>query len=240
MGNTICCYNGVRLWKNAMTLRAVPAANGAVAKAGMSKKRGRVNNRSPNNLWEITVMTSIPPVTEISSAYGRQATHHLYMLQIGSQLIDQSRSFGHLSWVVDDDYKQDVASVSGSGAATDVTLDSFTNWTPVAGELVLLRNPVTGEGFTSPISVVGAGPPYTIRVNANRTGLDRQDEDVSGDITTAWKAYRCAYYFPMCQHVRPNWNEVPSQGEDKHSMAGWQIRSEADAIYAATATLDLE
>lgn len=239
MGSTICCHNGVRLWKNAKTLRAMPAAQGATVKGGMSKKRGRVSNRSPNHLYEITVFTSIPPVTQISAAYGRQATHHLYNLQTQAALVGQSRTYGHLAWVVDDDVKQDVASPATGGAAVTVTLDSFSNWTPIAGELVLLRNPVTGDGFVSTITFVGSGPPYTIRCDLQRTDINRATEDV--DITTAWKVYRCAYYFPMTQFLRPVWREVPSQGEDKHSFdVQWQFRSEEHAVYATAAALDLE
>ena len=235
---TAAFANGVRLWKNAMTLRAVPAAQGAATKGGQSRKHGRVSNRSPNFLWDITVMTSIPPVTQINSDYGRQATHHLYMLQTGAQLVAQSKTLIHLAWVVDDSVTQDVNANATGGAAVDVTLDSFDNWTPVAGELVLFRNPTTGDGFVTTIDLVGAGPPYTIRCDLQRTALDRSTEDV--DVTTAWKVYRCAYYFPGCQKVRPNWQDVPSQGEDKHSTATFTLRSEADPVYnTGVATLDL-
>lgn len=236
---TACFFNGVRLWQNAKTLRAVPSAQGAAAKTGMSRIRGRVNNRSPNHLYDITVFTSIPPVTQISANYGRQATHHLYNLQVQKMLVEQSRSFGHLAWVVDDSKKLSVASAATGGPNVSVTFSNFTAWTPVVNDLILFRNPVTGDGFVTVVEAVGAAPPYTVQVDLQRTGLDR--DTIAVDLTTAWKAYLVAYYFPMSQFLQPVWRDVPSQGEDKHSFdVQWQFRSEEHAVWAPGATLSLE
>lgn len=235
--STACYYNGVRLWQNGMTLRANPRTMVQNTKAGLARKKGRLYPRSPNSMYEIQVMTSIPPVTEIDTTVGRQATHHLYMLQTQKALVDQARAFGYVSWVVDDAFKNDVSSVAGTGASAVITLSSFAGFTPTVGCYVLVRNPTTGAGFVSPVTVVGSGPPYTIAVACQAPDLDRTLQDVT--VTSAWDVLLTAYHFPYSQYMQVGWTETPSQGEDKHGTAQWRFISESDVVYDTSYALDL-
>ena len=234
--STCCYFNGVRLWKNASTLRANPRTSGAMSKIGLGKKRARMYPRSPNALYDISVMTSVPPVTQISATVGRQATHHLYMLQTEALLVDQGRGYGHLAWVVDND-TNDLTGSNAGGAAQTIALASYAGFTPVTGDYLLFRNPVTGDGFVTVATAVGAGPPYTVQCNMVRTGLDRADENVA--TTSAWEVLRVAYYFPYAQYQQVGWTETPSQAEDKHGTCQWRFISEANALYPTTSLLDL-
>lgn len=232
--STICCFNGVKLWQNAKTLRAEPSSQiGRVA--GLGKKKGRIKPRSPNALYDITVFTSIPPVTEISTLVGRQATHHLEVLQTQARLVAEGRSYGYVSWIVDESHKLDVTNseTGGTGVVVEYTGSGFT---PAAGQYVLFRNPSTGEGFVTAISAVNPG--VSITVDLQKRNLDRGLDNVN--ITSAWDILLTAYHFPYATFERMSWREVPSQGEDKHSMdVQYSFVSESDAVYQSTYTRDL-
>lgn len=234
MGSTVAFFNGVRLWKNAKTLRAEPI-NTIGRAGGLSKKRGRIKPRSPSGLWDIMVSTSIPPVTEISTLVGRQATHHLEVLQTQERLNDECRSYGYVSWVVDEEHKLDVAGseTGGPNVVVDYTGAGFT---AVVGQDVLFRNPSTGEGFVTRIEALPGAGQMTVDLQAY--DLDR--ELVAVDITSGWDILLVAYYFPFAGFERMVWQEVPSQGEDKHSMnVQYAFVSESPAVYRTAYVRDL-
>ena len=233
-GSTVCFYNGVRLWKNAMTLRANPRSGAPSTKIGLGKKKGRVYPRSPNNFYEIMVSTSVPPVTAISTAVGRQATHHLYMLQTQKRLVDQSRSYGYLSWVVDEEY---VLTVSGGPYAGANQVVSYTGsgFVPASGQYVLVRNASTGDGFVTQVEGTGVN---TLTIDCQNRNLDRALASVS--VTAGWKIYLVAYHYPYTMFLNMAWGEAESQGEDKHSMnVQYVFESESDVVNASAYDLDL-
>lgn len=234
MGSTVAFFNGVRLWKNAKSLRAEPGAQvGRVG--GLGKRHGRIKVRSPNALYDVSVFTSIPPVTEISTTVGRQATHHLEVLQTQARLVAQSRSHGYISWVVDESHKLDVSG-SVAGGANKTVAYAGSGFVPAAGDYVLFRNPTTGDGFVTQVeSIPGAGQ---ILVDLQSRDLDRNLASV--DITAGWDILLTAYHFPYAGFERMVWREVPSQGEDKHSMdVQYTFASETDAVYATAYVRDL-
>jgi hypothetical protein len=202
---------------------------------GLSRKRGRIKPRSPSGLWDVFVFTSIPPVTEIDTTVGRQATHHLEVLQTQERLNNEAQAYGYVSWVVDEAHKLDVVNNETGGAAVVVEY-SGSGFTPAVGQDVLLRNPSTGEGFVTRIlALPGAGQ---MTLNLQKYDLDR--ELVAVDITSGWDILLVAYYFPFTGFERMTWREVPSQGEDKHSLdVQYAFVSESPAVYRTAYARDL-
>jgi hypothetical protein len=160
------------------------------------------------------------------------------MLETQKRLVEQSISYGDISWVVDEDQVLDVSGAETGGANVVVEVDDYSGFTPVVGQYVLLRNPVTGDGFVAEVEAVGAGAPYNITVDLQQTDVNRNTEDVN--ITSAWKVYLTAYHFPMAVFMRSQWTEVPSQAEDKYAFhVSYQFQAESDVVYKASYLPDL-
>lgn len=241
-------WKGVRCWQFAKCLRVQPQPGALQPKVGLDKVRARIDARSPNFVYQILVpcwMRAVDGDNGVASlsGQGRQVTRQIYMGKTLEFFVDNAQALGQLAWVEDTSDVLAVAAGASGGTDVDVTYTAAT-YDPSAGDLVLFRNPNTGEGFVTTITLVGAKPPYTMRVNLQRPTVARNTstgepvmEDV--DITTDWEILKVSYYYDKVAFSSMSDPEVPTMVEDKTVLnCAYTFMAEAGIVYPASLSPD--
>jgi hypothetical protein len=177
---------------------------------------------------------------EALTGCNRQTSKMLYLLRTQEMIVDQT-GFGYLSWCEDD---AQYLTVSGTGPWSGVNQQvdvSGSGFTPVTGQLVLLRNLSTGAGFVTAVEAYGGGK---ITVDCQRYSLVRSRttnvpvlEDVS--VSPGWVVVRVWYYYPLTVPLTSEDGPAPTQAEDAHSMGiQYQFVTESKVVYPAGLTFD--
>ena len=116
-------FKGVRLWQHLRYWNAYANRTGEMAFQGVKQAGIHLNPESPNFNREITVHTTIEPVTAIDDL-SQQATVHAAILQKEVGLLAVSDSLGDLAWVEDITQKGSVSGAETAGAGVPDT----TSW----------------------------------------------------------------------------------------------------------------
>jgi hypothetical protein len=244
-------WKGVRCWQFASHLRPSAIGN-APTKAGASRRRGRVSGRSPSFLYNLAVQAWVPAIGGDHhgskagfSGTSYQTTKRIYLDATLEQFVNNSgrtAGLGQLAWVDDLDQSLNVTNTGPGGPGVAMAVTETGSWTPAVGDLVVMLNPSTGEGFVSPVLNYGAG---NIGVNAQRYSYERDPTDGEPVLkqqgwTTAWIGYRVDYYYDKAEFVNMVDNGPPGRSEDRWSPAvQYQFRSESGITYPAAWVPDL-
>lgn len=103
---------------------------------------------------DLSVRCVLGPIdlADVPDGLDAETTVELALLQAEAFLIAQSKGLGTLSRAQEDDNGADVSGSYAAGLNRNVVLaNGPASWTPVAGRLLLFRNPDTGAGFVTPI-----------------------------------------------------------------------------------------
>lgn len=240
-------FNGVRCWQYAKCIRVAPSGNTNSAKAGVSRRRGRINQRSPNFIYQITVPAYMPPIDgdhagskSALTGASRQVTRQIYIGKTLEFFIDNSgedKGLGRLAWVQDDTEK---LTVTGGPYSGDNQVISYTGsgFTPASGDIVVIRSPSTSAGFVGSVEAIGTG---TITVDCKTYGAERDangdPERVSVTVSSGWEIYKAQYYYDRVQFQQMQDQEVGNMVEDKTIMdVRYLFQSEAGIVYPAAMT----
>lgn len=228
-GDKVVYFNGVRLWEWLKHWKPTPTRGAPIRKTGVARKLSKQNPHSPNFTYEIAVHTSVRPVTALAGTHlGRQETFNLQMLQTEQKLIEQSDGHGYLAWVQDNSWSITPTAVINPGSFPGTgTIQHGVSppYTPAVGNLILLRNPTTGDGFVSPILSLGT----------NEFQLS-----FAQSVSTSWRAMLVEFYFPEAVFENLQGWESASQAEDRHTFnATYLFTATAHLVYPSGYTVDL-
>lgn len=251
--DSVAFWKGVRLWQYAKCLRVQPAPAGAISpKPGLSRRRARLDSRSPSFAYQIMVPCWAPSISgdhggsrAALSGMGRQVTRQVYVSKTLEFLIDNSGGTagpGYLAWIEDESEYLTVAAPASGGTTVQVQY-SGAGFAPATGNLVLFRNKTTGAGFVTTVTATAAGP-TRITVNLQRHSAERDPatgepvaEDV--DVTTDWTIHKVAYYYDKVAFASMSDPEVPTQVEDKAIFnIAYQFLSEGGILYPSAYSPD--
>lgn len=251
IGGSIAFWKGVRLWQMAGSCRAQPQGMNQ-PKAGVTRRRGRLDNRGPNFLYQLAVNTWIPAIEgdhveskAVLTGMGRQATRQVYSAKTLELLVDNTggtKGLGQLAWCENMDNYRTVTNTSPGGPGASFTTGAApSGWAPAAGELVIVANPTTGEGFATTVLGYTAG---TLTVNAERYTNDRDQADGEPvkepqPVNTQFRVYECQFYYDKVKFVQMVDPPAAGSSEDRWSVGLQYIfMSETGIITAAGAVPD--
>lgn len=252
MSHPIAFWKGVRLWQFASTLRATPSGQ-SQGKAGASRRRGRLDNRGPSWLYTLSVVSWIPTLggdhASAKSQFagrGKQVTRQVYSAKTLELFIDNSaldKGLGQVAWVEDaDNYRTVTGAHAGGSAAVVTTSAAPSAWEPGVGDLIVVANPSTGEGFATACTGYSAG---SVQFDAFRYTNDRNQSD-GEPVTEAqpiaasgWRIYDCAYYYDKAKFLQMVDPPPGSSGVDRWSAnITYTFMSETGIIIPSSYTLD--
>jgi len=219
-------FKGVRLWENLRYWTGAAQRTGEMTFQGVKQTNVSLNPESPNFNREITVHTTIAPVTAVDDL-SVQATVHAALLQEEKRLLAVADSLGDLAWVEDTDQKASVSGAETAGAGVQVEHGATGgSWTTEAGHYVLVRQPSTGLGFVSII-------------NSRAAGYVNIDLDV--DIDATWDIVNIAMHFPDVAYQRMDPGAPNQVGDDKwRADVVYLFQSATDPVFASDYNIDLD
>lgn len=228
MAERACYYAGVRLWQYFQTWEVVSTPSTAINLSGLTRLRGYINTTSPNHVSDISVRCVIGPVTAVSGLSVGQ-TMEAMLLQSQELLVTRGASLNSLSVVEDRARKADVTGgpyPQGGQVISHGTAGG--SWVPTAGRLVLVRNPATGDGFTTTITATGTGT-VTLTVPSGVT------------VNSAWDILDCQVYIPSCAYRGRTPGSAGLAIDDAFRRdIEYRFTSVSAPIYASAHNLDLD
>lgn len=182
-------YKGVRLWECLQEMPAWATRTGEKDHSGVKQRNKKANPQSPNYERPCEVRCVVETRSEDAvSGYRTGTAIENTLLDVEDRLRDVSTTAGDLCFCED---HERAAAISGNETAgSNVVVNHGTpggGWTPAVGELVLFRNPSTGEGFYEIIEAVGAG---TVTC------------DIDSNLTSSWDMVRVERVFPQAVYER--------------------------------------
>lgn len=249
MGNSVAFFKGVRLWQNAGSLRAQPQ-QAMQPKLGASRARARLDNRSPNVLYQIMVNCWIVPIGDTFhpdsksalGSRGKQVSRQVYSAKTLELLVDSQgldKGLGQLAWVEDEDNYMTVSVGSAGGDAASITCaTTASGWEPSVGDYVAIVDPSTGSGFTTQVDAYPGGGVLGADMNDYTNDRDPSDgEPVTTPhaVSTSYLVYDVAYLYDKVKWLAMIDPPPQGPGADKWSPnISYQFASEAGIIYPAS------
>lgn len=226
MGSKVAFFNGHRLWQDLKHWKPTPVRAGPARKMGLARRLGTLNAKSPNYFYEVSVHTSVHPVTAVSDL-GRQETFNLQLLQVMENLIEASTEPGYLSWCQDNTEYVTVSGVTPPGSYPGAGAFTYTGagFVPAAGQDVLFRDPTSGAGFCARLTAGGAGSGAAPFAEA---------------VAIGWQVVLVRYYFPTACFVTLGGWDTATQAEDRHAFdVTYQFEAAAHSVYRPSYLMDL-